>query len=369
MSKIKKIYRYYTIYGFSRTLNKVAGRSRRLIFLKPVFILKEPSIGLIGCGQFQFSTISYFLSKGITNRFSFCFDTDEVKAKSLAKYYSVPTIYESIEECLIEPNVQLVYIASNHASHTDYSIMFLNKNIDVYCEKPISVSFSQFDSLVDTINNSSGNFYAGYNRPFSSAIKQIKRLFNAKNRSKGKFTLNCFISAHDIPNDHWYRDPKEGTRICGNVGHWIDLMIHVFSWRGWIPKNYKIQVSYSNISEPDDNICITITNSEGDLTSITITARSEPFEGINETINLQYDTMIAKIDDFRSLVVWEEDKLYKYNYNPKDVGHKLSVLQPFSVEKRDLNEVIGSTELMLHITEMVREKETSKEIELTRKIK
>jgi predicted dehydrogenase len=263
---------------------------------------------------------------------------------------------------------ELVYIASNHATHTEYATKFLEKDIDTYCEKPISVSFEEFDSLLNTIKNSKARYFAGYNRPYSPAVKKISMEVKSKENNDGKFSLNCFISAHEIPKDHWYRNPEEGTRICGNVGHWLDLMIHMYNWRGYIPKKFMIQLAYSNMEEPDDNITISITTPEGDITSITITARSEPFEGINETINFQYDTIIAKIDDFRKLTIWDEEKLYNKKYRPKDVGHKRSVMQPFEKDNRDLNEVVASTELMLHITEMVRNTVTEKEIELTRKL-
>lgn len=363
-----KVYRYFKIYGLRRTLNKVSGRLRSFNIFKPKFLTRKPIIGLIGCGQFQFSTIGYFLSKGFTNRFLFSYDVEKENAKSLAVYYDVPKVVEGYENIFEQEGTELVYIASNHASHAKYAIEFLMKSIDVYCEKPISVSFDQFDSFLEALRNSDAEFYAGYNRPYSPAVKKIRNLVKSKHNVGGKFSLSCFISAHDLTVDHWYRKPEEGTRICGNVGHWIDLMIHMYNWRGNIPKYFKVQIAYSNTEEPDDNITISITTPEGDLTSITITARTEPFEGINETINFQYDTIIAKIDDFRKLTIWDEEKLYNKRYKPKDVGHKRSVMQPFEKDNRDLNEVIASTELMLHITDMVRNTVTEKEIELTRSL-
>lgn len=368
LKNLIKIYRYFKIYGLSRTLIKVSGRLRSFNIFKPIFLSSKPTIGLVGCGQFQFSTIAFFLSKGITNRFLFCYDVEKEKAKTLATYYLVPNIVEKHENIFRQESTELLYIASNHASHSIYAIEFLKKDIDVYCEKPISVSFDQFDSLLKALKSSNAKFYAGYNRPYSPAVQKIRNQVRAKQNTDGKFSLNCFISAHDIPEDHWYRNPEEGTRICGNVGHWLDLMIHMYNWRGYIPKIFKVQIAYSNFNEPDENITISITTAQGDITSITITARSEPFEGIHETINFQYNTIIAMIDDFRKLTIWDEEKLYKKRYRPKDVGHKRSVMQPFEDDNRDLNEVIASTELMLHITEMVRNTVTEKEITLSRSL-
>ncbi|WP_176466316.1 Gfo/Idh/MocA family protein [Aliifodinibius salipaludis] len=366
--RIKKVLRYISIYGIGRTINKVSGRLRSFNIFNPKYLRKEPSIGLVGGGQFQFSTIAYYLSKGWINKFSFCYDIDEKKSKTLAEYYSIPEVLDEENELYNRNQEDLVYIASNHASHTPYAIKFLNNGIDVFSEKPISVSFEQFDRLLEVLKKSNNDFYVGYNRPYSPSVADLRNRYNELHTDEGRFTLNCFISAHDIPKDHWYRNPQEGTRICGNVGHWIDLMIHIYNWRDHIPKKYIVQIAYSDISEPDDNITISITNDIGDLTSITISARSEPFEGINETINFQYDTLIAKIDDFRRMTVWNEEKLTKKRYWPKDVGHKRSVMQPFRNDNRDLNEIVASTELMLHIAEMVRNVETEKEITLKRSL-
>jgi predicted dehydrogenase len=368
MKNLIKVYRYFTIYGLQRTLNKVSGRSRALKFTKPRFIRSKRFIGLVGAGQFQFSTIAFFLSKGLTNRFLFCHDVNRNNAESLAAYYSIPFVSDTMDALVNQAKVQLVYVASNHASHTDYAIHYLNQNVNVYCEKPISVTFHQFDALLQAIQLSSGQFFAGYNRPYSQAIQLIGALVKNKGVNNGKFSMNCFVSAHDIPGDHWYRNEVEGTRICGNVGHWIDLMIHVYHWRGYIPRKFNVQIAYSNLQEPDDNITISIITQEGDLCSVMITARSEPFEGISETINLQYASVIAKIDDFRGVTIWDDEKLHKKKFYPKDVGHKRSVMQPFSTNNRDLNEVVASTELMLHITDMVRGREVFKEIELKRSI-
>ncbi|WP_441000664.1 Gfo/Idh/MocA family protein [Fodinibius sp. SL11] len=366
--KISKVIRYCSIYGLKRTVNKVSGRLRRFNIFNPKYLKKEPKIGLVGCGQFQFSTIAYYLSRGWTNKFSFCYDIDQKKSKTLAEYYSIPEVLDEENELYNRNREDLVYIASNHASHTPYAIKFLNNGIDVFSEKPISVSFEQFDRLLEVLEKSNNDFYVGYNRPYSPAVTDLRNRYNELHTDEGRFTLNCFISAHDIPKDHWYRNPQEGTRICGNVGHWIDLMFHIYNWRDHIPKKYIVQIAYSDLSEPDDNITISITDGIGDLTSITISARSEPFEGINETINFQYDTLIAKIDDFRRMTVWNGDKLNKKRYWPKDVGHKRSVMQPFRNDNRDLNEIVASTELMLHITEMVRNVETEKEITLKRSL-
>jgi hypothetical protein len=143
------------------------------------------------------------------------------------------------------------------------------------------------------------------------------------------------------------------------MGHWLDLAIHILSWRQ-LPERFLVQVTYADVATPDDNIIINLSTELGDIISLTLTARSEPFEGINETINFQYQDIIAKIDDFRQLTIWENEQLDKYRYFPKDVGHRLAVTQVFRNpdENRAWDEVVVSTLLMLFITDIVRSRAT-----------
>ncbi len=365
---IIKILRFAKIYGPSRTFIKAAGRLRFGNKLAFISSSNDKDISIVGCGQFAFSTIGYFLKKQFGDRFLSCYDINYKQSKSLGEFYGFKYIEKDFD-ILLEHKPKYIYVASNHHSHTDYAIQILKRNIDVYIEKPISVTFEQFKNLQDTIKNSSASIYAGYNRPFSGAIQDLTAFIKGK---KTPMSINYFISGHKIGADHWYRDPKEGTRICGNVGHWLDLTIHLFALRGQIPEKMDIAISYSSPDEPDDNFAITLTTELNDIVTIMLTSRSEPFEGINETINIQCDDVIAKIDDFRSMVIWKNEKLYKKKYWPKDVGHKKAIMQPFEKDeskKRNWYEVELSTILMLHITDMVLERQTKDIFMLIEKLK
>jgi predicted dehydrogenase len=221
----------------------------------------------------------------------------------------------------------------------------------VYVEKPIAVSYEQLHELASALRESSARIFAGYNRPFSAAIRELRRRTRIV-ASEG-MTLQCFVAGHRLPPDHWYRDPLEGTRVCGNIGHWIDLMVHVLSWRA-LPDRLDIAVTWASDDERDDNLCIAMSSDRGDLFTVTLTSRCEPYEGINETINFQHGETICKIDDFRSMTLWQGARRTRSRFWPKDVGHELAILQPFRQDSlRDWGEVVHSTLLMLHITEMV----------------
>jgi len=328
-------------------LIKASGRLRARYWGQLLWQRRGPGVGLIGCGQFGFSTIAYFLHA--TARIVVCYDTDTSAAMRLARMYGVKDVARSADDLFASPAIQVVYIASNHASHAEYAITALRAGKRVYVEKPIAVSHAQLRALCSTYRACGRNIFAGYNRPFSGAVRDIRAHLSVP---EGPLTLGCFVSGHRIPPDHWYRRPAEGTRICGNVGHWLDLAVHFLSWRG-IPDRWKILLAWSDGRSRDDDLAVTLVSEAGDLVSIVLTARTEPFEGINETINLQWGDIIAKIDDFRRMTLWENEERYRYRYWPKDVGHRWAVLQPFSEYSRNWREVELSSLLMLRIADMV----------------
>jgi predicted dehydrogenase len=349
--KLRKLLRFVSIYGPGRTWFKVAGRLRRRI-PRLHWRRRTPDIGMIGCGQFAYATIGYFVSRAFGARFAACFDIDARAAATFARGLGVPRQCASADELLAQPGLKLVYVASNHASHSDYAVAALARGLDVYVEKPVAVTLAQLAALESARRATGRRVFAGYNRPFSAALRDYCRFVPAG--TPGGISLQCFVSGHQLASDHWYRRPAEGTRICGNVGHWLDLFVHLLARRGQ-PRELEIALTWADDAEPDDNLSVSMRSDRGDLCSIMLSSRTEPFEGINETINLQHGDTICKIDDFRRLRIWQGTQLVRRRYWPKDVGHRLAILQPFRQDARDWQEVLLSTLLMLYITGMVRE--------------
>jgi predicted dehydrogenase len=364
--QLRKLVRFVVLYGWQRALNKAVARTRPGWLRNPFGLPRRAGVSLIGCGQFAFSAVCFYIQKHEGNVFLSTFDLDREQAASLGRYYGFRQIASSLADVLNAPALRLLYIVSNHASHTSYAVAGLKRGIDVYVEKPIAVTYAQLVELSAAQQSASGRLFAGYNRPYAAAIQEIKkRILNSP--PAGGFSLSYFINGHLIPANHWYRKPGEGTRVCGNLGHWIDLTIHIWQWRS-LPQWIAIHIAYANLDEPDDNLCVTFTTDRHDLVSLVLTARTEPFEGVSESINLQYGNVIARVDDFRKLTLLQGNERLERNYRPKDVGHERAILQPYRIDNRDWNEVNVSTLLMLRINDMVVERQTALRFDLQQEL-
>ena len=363
-TKVKKVSKYVYMYGASRTLIKVKGQyhMKKVFDTPPKVALKDDKkvVGIVGCGNHAFTDIAYFLRKNRGNIIGSSMDIDENKAISLAKEYDAYHYSTDVSDMLKDENINLIYVVSNHATHTPYAIDALKKGKDVFVEKPISINMKQYVDLVKTVRSSKKNVYVGYNRPFSPAIKTIKSYM-----SENSITLNCFIMGHKLADDHWYRNPSEGSRVVSNLGHWIDLSTHLVMSREKVPTHFELTLISANKRHKDDDFVLTIKTDFDDLMILTFSTRSDPFEGVMENISFQNEKIIARIEDFRKMTIWDENKKTVKRFVPKDAGHETSVMQPFSDKKREWKELEWSTFIMLKVEEMLQNdvKETSFNIE------
>ena len=349
---LNKVFTFIRVYGFTRSAFKVFGRLRYIPWVlryRNVYSCEKVSVGVVGCGQFAFSTLSYFLRKSNRVFFKFAYDPDHRALESFCVFNGVRERLDSEDAAMIR-DADLVYIASNHSSHAKYAINYLKRGSVVYIEKPLVVNWEQFWELGALIAERRSSVYVGYNRPFSKAIVELSSLIGS---SSGPMSLSCFVVGHQIDKDHWYRHAEEGTRVCGNLGHWLDLAIHLLLKRQTL--NYlDIRVVYSDEETSDENITVVLVSDASDLVSLTLTSHSEPFEGINESISFHQAGVIADIQDFRRAVFWVGDKRVVRHYRPKDVGHRKAILQPIEGSGRDLNEIRLSSALMLEVMDLVK---------------
>ncbi len=354
-AKIKKVLKYVYMYGLSRTHIKVKGHYHmekeydhepKRIDLSSDHSNKR--VGIIGCGNHAYTDIAYFLRKNRGDIIAASMDIDKNKAISLFEEYNAYNYTTDPEEIFNDEQIDLVYVVSNHATHTPYAVEALKHGKDVFVEKPIAVNMEQYVELVSTVRQSNQQIYAGYNRPFSPAVGMIKSYL-----TDSPITLNCFIMGHKLPSDHWYRNPNEGSRIVGNLGHWLDLAIHLLMGRTTLPKQFELTLITANPKHKDDDFVLTLKSDLDDLVVLTFSTRSDPFEGVMENISFQNEKIIAHVEDFRKLTIWEESKKITKSFIPKDAGHEKSVLQPFDEEKRDWRELEWSTFVMLKVEEML----------------
>jgi len=350
LKHVHKFFRYVGYYGLVRTLFKAYGRSESLLLFIVlrlfVFIVgstlnrnRSSKIGLIGCGQYGFSTIGYFLVRQgyvITH----VYDVDKTQCRKFERIFKSRILMpHQMVDC------DRIYIASNHASHAVYASNFVLSNKWVHIEKPIAVDYESLSMLEPFIGTFNGS--VGYNRPHSRYTRNVLKIL----KKNLPISLSFNVVGHNLRPDHWYNNPNEGTRLLGNFSHWIDLTLFLFNH---INDRSSLSLCLSLLDDGviDDNILVDIKSELGSRSTILFQTRSEPILGIQESHFYQQEGETIFIRDYRSIEIISE-KYSKRIRTRKDVGH-LDMLKIGRSNHSDFERAIETTKLTLAIIDGLR---------------
>lgn len=299
--KARKTLRYIRLYGIRRTLTKVKGQyhMKKRYAVLPVSASPPENgghVGLIGCGNFAFSNIAYYLKKNYGQVIRGAMDIDIHHAVSLYKEYDLRYYTVNAEEVISDPAIDLFYIASNHASHAEYAIQALRAGKSVHIEKPHVVCEDQLRRLCSTMVQFGGKVNLGFNRPYSRIGRLIKRYLDMES---GPTMFNWFIAGHEIAPDHWYFKEKEGGRVLGNLCHWTDFILRL------VPPEHRYPITITPMRghKSDCDIAVSYLFGDGSIAAITFSAKGHTFEGVRERFAAHRGNVLISMDDFKELYI------------------------------------------------------------------
>ena len=325
--KIRKVLRYLAMYGPLRTRIKVLGQLHMKTRFEPLPAQKggaeaRRTVGLIGCGNYAFSNIAYFLANKHGSIISSCMDKDIHRAASLARHYDVPSYSDDANTVLDDPNVKVVFIASNHASHAEYAIQALHKGKHVYIEKPHVVTYEQLDRLYEAMQVSPGRVFLGFNRPKSRFGRII---LDRLRREEGPGMYNWFVAGHAINADHWYARPEEGGRVLGNLCHWTDFVLSMGDGR------FPIVINPTRGSKNDNDIAVTMLFPDETIAAITFSAKGHTFEGVREHLSAHRGNCLLSMNDYKTLTIESGHTKTRLRNTFRDHGHQDNILMSYEL--------------------------------------
>lgn len=327
--RVRKVLRYARMYGIGRTIAKIQGQyhMKRTYTALPAE-LPGPNgrkhVGLLGCGNFGFSNVAYYLDKNYGHVLRGVMDIDVNRAASLFERYRAAYYTTDAERVVTDPAIDLVFVASNHASHAEYAIRALAHGKSVHIEKPHVVSRDQLMRLVSAMEKSTGKVTLGFNRPDSPMGRLIRERLGAE---AGASMLNWFVAGHEIQPDHWYFRKEEGGRVLGNLCHWTDFVYQL------VPPElrYPITIRPTRAEASDCDIAVTFTFGDGTIAAITFSAKGHTFEGVREKFAAHRGDVLVSMDDFAHLQI--ETVARKERWKPwfRDHGHQAAIRRAYEL--------------------------------------
>lgn len=328
LHRVRKAARYIRLYGPASTAARIKGqyhmkrRYRRL----PAERGDRPGrhVGFLGCGNFAFATLAHYLRRHFGNVIRGTMDIDMHRAASLFEEYDADYYTDDPRRILDDPYIDLIFIASNHASHARYAVEALRAGKSVHIEKPHAVHRSDLEELCRAIRAGVGRVTLGFNRPASILTKELVRHLAAQ---PGPGVYSWFVVGHSIPPDHWYMLPAEGGRVVGNLCHWSDFLLRLVPPDG----RYPITISPARAAVSDNDLVVSYVFGDGTVASIAFTAKGHTFEGVREWFSAHQGDGIMSLVDFQSLTVEVVARKTRKRLRYRDQGHAATVRRSYAL--------------------------------------
>jgi predicted dehydrogenase len=192
------------------------------------------------------------------------------------------------------PRPGLVVIATGHDSHARLANVAIRAGHRAFVEKPPAVTPDDVSQLIDAMMACPGAIEIGFNRRYHPLILRAR---TALQQEQGPASITCTIKEIQLNPDHWYFWPNQGTRITGNLCHWIDLAVFLLD-SGSVPVSLTLSPRVSDSAQAiDEERVLTVTFEDGSLLTILATSRGDDIRGVQEQIEIRKGRTTITIDD------------------------------------------------------------------------
>ena len=199
--------------------------SERKILLKNHIVHNTNAIlGIIGSGNFTEATVLPILSKLKAN-IKYLSSSSGLSGTLLAKKFDVPYSTTNNDDILGDSQVDAVIITTRHNAHARMCIEALRAGKHVFVEKPLALSLTDINEIIEVYEQSNKTLTVGFNRRFSPFVQDIKQKLGEIN-----LPINVIINinAGEISSNHWTQEMSiGGGRIIGEACHFIDLTTYL----------------------------------------------------------------------------------------------------------------------------------------------
>jgi predicted dehydrogenase/threonine dehydrogenase-like Zn-dependent dehydrogenase len=270
-----------------------------------------PNIGMIGAGNFA-QNILLPRMKGLCNFVSIA-TMQGTESIYVAKKYGFSKSYENTDSVINDENVNTLFVLTRHDTHADFILKGIRAGKHVYTEKPLAMTETELEEIKSAwVESRRNHLMLGFNRRFSPATRQIKKLFLDEQPK----AINIRVNAGVVPPEHWVNDPEiGGGRIIGEACHFIDLAMFLAGAK-------IIQVAAAAMNDAhnlNNSVIINLGFENGSIASVNYFSNGNK-KVPKEQIEVFCGGTVARIDDFKTLAIHSNaDK--KIKLKGQDKGH------------------------------------------------
>jgi len=170
---------------------------------------------IVGCGLIaQEKHIPAFSKCGKKVKIAALCDVDEALLKNVSRRFNVRKTYTKFDEMLDSEQLDLIDICTPPQTHAEMAVKALNKNIHVLVEKPMALSPSECDAMIEASTKNGRKLCIIHNQIAKKGFQKVKSLI-AGGKIGDFVGMNIFFSTPvdfmTSQKDHWVHKLPAGA--------------------------------------------------------------------------------------------------------------------------------------------------------------
>jgi len=219
---------------------------------------KKPGIGIVGCGNISDTHADAVSEMNTCDLVAACTRNPQSLDSFCNKYFITP--YQSYDEFLADPALDIVTICTPSGTHLDYGKKAAEAGKHVIVEKPIEISLKRGVKLIEACRKNNVKLAVIYQNRFKDSIINLKKILDEDGIGKA-FMVNATVK--------WFRDQQyystsgwRGTFSLDGGGAVINQSIHTIDLLQWLLGDmesisaFTTNSSHDNIEAEDNAVAV-----------------------------------------------------------------------------------------------------------------
>jgi predicted dehydrogenase len=191
---------------------------------------KRVGFAVVGLGHISERAILPAFRHAKKSRLVALVSSDPKKAKRLASKFHASRYftYDRFEDCLRNPEVEAVYIATNNSTHMDFTLRAAAAGKHVLCEKPLANNVLECRQMVEACRENNVKLMTAYRKYFEPAALDLKKLLASGKLGRLKIIHSAFT--FNLPAAQVWHLSRE---LAGG-GSLLDVGIYCINTIRWL---------------------------------------------------------------------------------------------------------------------------------------
>jgi polar amino acid transport system substrate-binding protein len=274
-------------------------------------------VGIVGAGDYARRVLLPQLkANGV--KFVSIATASGVTARDVGERYGFARFASGADEVLTDADVNLVVVATRHDTHAELARRALERDLDVFVEKPLALNEEELESVIEAASQSRGRLTVGFNRRFSPHAFEAKEFFADR---RAPLSILYRVNAGRVARAHWTQDACEGGgRIIGEVCHFVDFM--QFLTGSNVERVYAESVSSDDRQTvDDDSVFVTLKFADGSNGAIAYLAEGDRALQ-KERVEIFGAGRSFVIEDFRNTLAYRDGRETRTRLRTQDKGQR-----------------------------------------------